>query len=349
MKNKIITIISASILIFATTTQAYAQNVVTIPNSNLPKMQIVTAGGSVVADSNYLNFIDKNNKNILGAINGGFFNSYYNTKSPLSYPSNSPVIYASIISQGKPINGVSGNANAVFQSDGKIFVDNVNLKTSVTINDKTEIVPWGVNKFYADDSAVLYFTSKMTLPVALPAGSTSYFIENNKVVKVEDVKILSPSKYDVLVINKTIKNNYAKWDNLPKIGDSAVLKSTVTSSSTNTEYKNTSDLISGGRLIVKDSKNVCNSNFNKAITDSKQSSTSVAQRSVIGVKANGDIVLLTDSNSFTNIANNMIKLGVKDAVSLDGGASSMLYGNGKVITPAGRKLSNVIIIKKGTN
>lgn len=347
MKNKIITIVSASLLIFATTTQAFAQSVVTISKDNLPTMQVVTAGGSVVSDSNYANFIDKNNKNILGAINGGFFNSYYNTKNPLAFPSNCPVIYASIISQGKPINGVSGNVNAILQSNGKIFVDNVNLKSSVILNNKTEIVPWGVNKYYADDNAVLYFTSKMTLPVSLPTGSTCYFIENNVVVKIEDVKTLSPSKYDVLVINKGMKANYAKWDNLPKISDSAVLKSTVVSSSTNTEYTNTTDLLSGGRLLVKDSKNVCTSDFNKSITDSKQSSTSVAQRSVIGVKSNGDIVLLTDSNSFTNIANNMIKLGVKEAVSLDGGASSMLYGNGKVITPAGRKLSNVIIIKKG--
>lgn len=348
MKNKSITAILTFILIFTASTQVFAQNVVTISNENLPKLQVVTANGNVVSDSNYSNFIDKNNKSILGAVNGGFFNSYYNTKTPLSYPDNCPSIYANLISNGQSINGGNGTVNAVLQSDGKIIIDNVSIKNALVINDETEIVPWGVNKYYDNDSAVSFLTNKMTLPVKLSSGATCYFIENNKVTKIENVETLMPSKADVLIVNKVAKETYDKWNSLPKINDNVVLKSTVTSSE-GTEYENVNTLISGGRLIVKDFKNVCESSFNNEIKDPKQSSTSVAQRTVIGVKENGDVVLLTDSNSFTKIAENMIKLGVKDAVSLDGGASSMLYGNGKVITPAGRKLSNVIIIKKGVN
>jgi exopolysaccharide biosynthesis protein len=39
----------------------------------------------------------------------------------------------------------------------------------------------------------------------------------------------------------------------------------------------------------------------------------------------------------------MEKLGAQQAMNLDGGASSGLYANGKMLTAPGRKLSNALI------
>lgn len=102
-------------------------------------------------------------------------------------------------------------------------------------------------------------------------------------------------------------------------------------------------LVAAGPILVKDGKNVAataSANYEAKIRNQN------AGRSAIGVKADGTVVIVTGKATVVKLANAMIQLGCVEATNLDGGASSALYANGRVITPAGRNLNTVLTITK---
>lgn len=73
--------------------------------------------------------------------------------------------------------------------------------------------------------------------------------------------------------------------------------------------------------------------------------TSRGARSAIGITSDGKLIIVTTSAaSIPELAEVMVKLKAVEAMNLDGGASSGLYANGKYITPAGRDLSNALVM-----
>ncbi|MCR8658582.1 phosphodiester glycosidase family protein [Paenibacillus endoradicis] len=73
--------------------------------------------------------------------------------------------------------------------------------------------------------------------------------------------------------------------------------------------------------------------------------TSRGARSAIGITADGQLIIVTTAAaSIPELAQVMVKLKAVEAMNLDGGASSGLYANGKYITPAGRDLSNALVM-----
>ena len=71
-----------------------------------------------------------------------------------------------------------------------------------------------------------------------------------------------------------------------------------------------------------------------------------ATRSAIGVMPNGDVLLVVcDSATISALARKMLKFGCRQAMNLDGGASSGLYGEGRVLVEPGRTLSNALMFR----
>ena len=68
----------------------------------------------------------------------------------------------------------------------------------------------------------------------------------------------------------------------------------------------------------------------------------VAQRSFIGVDAQGCITIGTTSASVSQLKNMVNEMGLVSAMCLDGGASSGLYYNGSYLTSPGPAISNSI-------
>lgn len=72
--------------------------------------------------------------------------------------------------------------------------------------------------------------------------------------------------------------------------------------------------------------------------------TNSGARSAIGITKNNKIILLTTNGALIrDLAHVMVQAGAEYAMNLDGGASSGLYYNGKMITTPGRQISNAII------
>jgi exopolysaccharide biosynthesis protein len=73
--------------------------------------------------------------------------------------------------------------------------------------------------------------------------------------------------------------------------------------------------------------------------------TGVSVRSAVGVTANGGLILIVTHASLPQLADIMFQLGCRDAMNLDGGASSGLWLRGKPLREPGRLLSNALLIE----
>lgn len=73
-----------------------------------------------------------------------------------------------------------------------------------------------------------------------------------------------------------------------------------------------------------------------------------ASRSAAGITADGQLVLVVTPNSVTlsELGKAMKSRGVVNAVSLDGGGSTMMYYRGAYVVPVHRKLSNLLIVRE---
>lgn len=106
-----------------------------------------------------------------------------------------------------------------------------------------------------------------------------------------------------------------------------------------------SEVLGAGPQLVHDGKvalNPAEEGFKEA-----KILTASAQRSALGITRQGRVLLVTVGDATVReLAAMMLELGCKEAMNLDGGASSALYANGLVLTGAGRTLSNVLTFRR---
>lgn len=104
-------------------------------------------------------------------------------------------------------------------------------------------------------------------------------------------------------------------------------------------------MISGGPDLVTDSKAAPVSkhpSFSEA-----RFTTSSTPRTAVGVSASGRLLLVSVSSAkISEMKEIMLVLGSQDAINLDGGASTAMYYNGKVLSKPGRKLTTILYVYK---
>lgn len=306
---------------------------------------VVVGAGGVVSDSPASSMVTGS----IAAINGGFFNSYY-SGGGTSFPDNCPIIYGAITKNGEVINAGGANNAIAFTYDGKVLIDRVNVQVTAVVSGKANVSIYGVNKIYDDASSVTVMTDDLTLPFTAPAGSQVFTIQNDKVTAVAGPGTYTvPAGSKLLVYNSAAIANANTWEILPAVGDTVqfAYNYAPTRTADQADWDNVKTLVSGGRMLVQNSVNVtANTAYNAEFdSDPKQSNSGSALRSFAAVMGDGRLLLGTASGSFPQIANDLIALGAVNAVSLDGGASSMLYtGNNGFLTSAGRELASVLTI-----
>jgi exopolysaccharide biosynthesis protein len=71
-----------------------------------------------------------------------------------------------------------------------------------------------------------------------------------------------------------------------------------------------------------------------------------ANRSAAGLTPSGKLLLVSVPRgvTLTGLAKLMLQLGCDQAMNLDGGASMAMYYRGKVVLPAGRRLTNILTV-----
>lgn len=312
--------------------------------------QIVLAGNSVVEDATGADLIaaqqNSGEGTVAAAINGGFFNSYYNTSAARSYPGNCPQVYNTVIKGGKVVNAGGYKPVLGFGTDGRPMIDKVGFHTMIKLGNGFSVGTWGVNYLYDDPDATMLFTDEMTLPVEVPAASTMVFIKDGAVQKITGGgSLLVPAGTDVLVYNSKVAAEEQGHSRFPKVGESAVVYYNAEPRNTaNTAlWNNMQTVVGGGSILLLDGWVVTDQN--PEFTEAKQQPDVVAQRSFVAVTANGDLLMGTANASFNQIAAYLKNQGVKDAMAMDGGASSMLYAEGSgYLTQPGRRLASILAI-----
>ncbi|MGO4374729.1 phosphodiester glycosidase family protein, partial [Paenibacillus sp. MCAF20] len=94
-------------------------------------------------------------------------------------------------------------------------------------------------------------------------------------------------------------------------------------------------LVTNGKLAVNPAPEGFSSS--KILTDK-------AARSAIVVKKDGSLLLATvGAATMKQWGQIMVTLGAQQAMNMDGGASSGMYGQGKMITVPGRLISNALV------
>ncbi len=288
-----------------------------------------------------------NNSTVVAAINGGFFNAYYNT--PISYPSSYPQVYSSIVRDGRLINGGGEGNYFGITWDGTPYIDRASFKAEIYTEDST-ISLWSVGNYSTNSRAISLLTEEFPYTVSVGEGALVYTIKDDKFVAVSEPGNYSvPKGSSLLIYNKDAVIEGDKNKTLPKINKKAVIKYSGASvnSTQDTAWNNMKTAVTGGRMLLKNSVNVtADKTYNSAFdSDPKQSITSVAQRSFIGITKDKKLLLGTANGSFYDIAEYLKTIGVVDALSLDGGASSMLYDGGRgYLTKAGRKLATALVV-----
>ncbi|RKD33745.1 phosphodiester glycosidase family protein [Thermohalobacter berrensis] len=118
-----------------------------------------------------------------------------------------------------------------------------------------------------------------------------------------------------------------------------------TEKQTKINLNNVQDLISAGPYLIKEGKIIVNPE-GEGFKEEKITKNR-AQRSAIGITQDNKLLMVTVSNvNMEELAQIMLQLRAIEAMNLDGGASSALYANGRVITKPGRRLSTILAVYK---
>jgi len=280
-------------------------------------------------------------KTVALAVNGGYFDAYtsdYRT-------------YATIVQNGVCVNGGSSASIPTlgFTSAGEALIDRVQIQPKVIYRNTVEVALWSVNNWYSDSSAIMLFNSMLGKKIDIPKTSTLVYIKNNIVSKIVSGTAVSlsqiPSDTVVIVYNQTAYQNATKYGTNPRPGNSAKLVTVKVPSQAKNQDKwnDVVTAVSAGPMLVLNGKDVTDENGD--FTEVKQSPTYVSLRAFAAVLKDGRLVLGTATASPKQLAPYLISIGAVSAMSLDGGASTMLYEKDSgFIVPAGRNLSNVISI-----
>lgn len=324
--------------------------------------EILTAGGGVAADMAAKDIISQAEKTkgvkALAAVNGTYFNAGYKAAAEISYPNNCARVYGTLLRGGRLINGGGTGEEATlgFTPEGKPLIDWVSMTPQVTFSGETvsdqwpekrrqfQVTPWGLNNYSADPSAIMQFTDEMTLAVTVPNGSKLVYIADGKVMKLAPGGTFRvPKGSDVLVYNPAAAAAAEKWGKFPALGDSAEISVVKTPRilGNQGQWSGVGTALSAGPMLLKGGRNVV---AESGFSQPKQGTDGANRKSFAAVMKDGRLLLGVSNASLNQIASELAGLGALDALSLDGGESSMLYtAQGGFLQPAGRKLTNLLV------
>lgn len=302
-------------------------NIVTVPNDPNLKFSVEKGNNRLVGAEPFGSILKRTQP--LVAVNGNFFDAYRTF-----------VPYGNIVSKGQVIQGIGNDGAFVRTSSGKSIIGQPTVIHSFDTGHG-KFSAWYTNAGLNDKTGIAVFNSYYGNAVKLPQG-THFIVINGKVTSSGSGGNVGIPQNGYVIFFAANAMKPADISRVIKVGDS--IQDTIQLGQEPRLAGETVDaLVAAGPMLVKGGKNVAAtaaSNYEGKIRNQN------AGRSAIGVKADGTIVIVTGKATVVNMANAMIQLGCVEATNLDGGASSALYANGRVITSPGRNLNTVLTIRK---
>lgn len=257
------------------------------------------------------------------AVNGGFFQAYDAAK-----PADS---YHTIISGGELVH--LGNVGGVMGWDdqGNARLERLTIKVGGDVGTRGS-----ARKFYAYRVNHSVSTSNYAGLITHhgPTVERAILIENGKVTSKGFTGSLRTGQ-EALVF----RGGEAYLAERFRVGD-PVVKTVTYGSGDDAFWRNVETGIGCGPVLVRGGKEDVRPE-SEGFTEAKITRNS-GKRSFVGVSASGDVLIGTTSATMREHAVVMLALGCREAMNLDGGASSGLYVGGKVVDAPSRPLASVL-------
>lgn len=320
--------------------------------------------GSRVGETNTLEAAAKR-ENAIFAINGTFFDAYngYGT------PSNTLVVGGKLLTTGGHYGslGIAGTEARIDRVSST-----VNGENTGGVFDKVSWYNGGWKGFslntpqiHATDQRIVIFDERYKSQIALNAtfAGTVFTVSGGVISKAKpwagtlsnaaDYTVVFPAAHSYpgkdtnllaatgALINQNagyVYTSYAKFAEGSRFG----MQPALTAELGGDFWAKAESVVGAGPLLVRDGV--------KAIDLAKEAfyeakiTTNSAARSAAGISADGHLIFITTTATLHELADIMIQLGATSATNLDGGASSGMYYNGKMIRTPGRAISNAIVI-----
>ncbi|PQP82525.1 copper amine oxidase [Paenibacillus sp. PCH8] len=268
------------------------------------------------------------------AINGAFFEAYNGAPDP----------YGMLIANGEVIHIGRYGTSIGFMKDGSAIMDSLQVSLTGKVTDeKGKSRSWYatfVNRTpSANASITMLYTPERGSTVGFKGG-TAVVMENGIVTKkVPNTNVAIPKNGSVLVFTGNQKSSSDRFS----VGSTVEMNYKYTNAAgKEIPWQEVVTAVGAGPRLVKDGKVAVNPT-SEGFKDAKILNASGA-RSGIAIMADGSVMLATVSGATVKEwAAVMQKLGAKQAMNLDGGASSGMYAGGKMLTSPGRLLSNTLV------
>ncbi len=281
------------------------------------------------------NQANKYGQKTTAAINGTFFYAYYGKPMP------------SCTIQTKGSFEFLSTAGSVigFTGDNHAKIERLKVAIDGSINGNYEYpnnwAVWGFNNISASSDSIF------TPAFGKTTGNhtkISVVVRNEIVTKIVKGKAEIPSDgYTIVFKNRNYSKKFSVGDKIDyKVNYAKILSSGKKGSLVWSDVRSTTG---AGPTLVKGSKIIADGRLEN-FTDSKITTAS-GQRSFIGVTQKNVLVMGTVPNvTIKQLAAIVKKMGLYNAINLDGGASSGLYYKGRYLKTPGRQLSSAIVVTK---
>ena len=330
-------------------------NVVEIDMNNPSiALEVATPNDRLGGAENFLNMIKR--KKPIAAINANFFR-FYDTLEPLG----------AIMKNGRLVYLSGGNTTVSITTDRKIIFGEHQMYVkggldgkyeNVYAGENTELNEWRAylvnfipyNNPKIKDSLLPYekstilYTPERGDKVSIQTKGIAILVDKSTVVKKQDTPsvVLIPKDGFVIFYGSQVDGDGKKYvEERFKVG--RTVQYHYVSDKGNEEYwDKVQYAFACGPRLLEDGKE--RDLRVQGYKDPKIVSQS-AQRSAFGVTKDNKVLMVTVPNvTMAQLAQIMKQLNAYNAINLDGGASSGLYYNGKMVTPPGRNLSTVLLV-----
>ncbi|WP_159884200.1 phosphodiester glycosidase family protein [Paenibacillus puerhi] len=305
-----------------------------------PSLEVVPvlAKGGVGHDEAFASIIGR--EQAIAAVNGTFFNAY-EKNAYIRYPNGALLADGELMHSGD-------NQMLVIGPDKIPDIRKLSLGVAVQVTHGRStytVKPWGVNKYYGEgnEDQTIWFTEDFGGWIGFDGG-TKIVVEDGLITRITEDSVAVPAGGHVLFLGNSVNN---RTHVLPRlhVGDSVTVEAHASGEGENMQPESwLAALGAGPRLVTDGAPDI---NFARDGYDDPGITQRAAARSFVGVDGDDRLVFGTVSSAtIAELASIAVKLGLREAMNLDGGASSGLYANGTMLTTPGRSLSNALIVRR---
>lgn len=265
-------------------------------------------------------------------INGNFFEAYNDSKFPIGH----------VMADGQFLHGVSGISAAAFTEDNELQIGRPALFFYVRSGNRTWACYELNSRTQHPVTSVLY-TPAFGASVTFSCNGVATAVENGKIASSHNVSAGSSAAipqngYLMFFGSQFASTHYYR---APVVGSPAMMTPELTKVETNGfTMDGVVNMVSGAPRLVEGGV-ICTTlepGFQEA-----RFTTAVTPRTAIGELASGNMVIVsTSAASVQQMRELMLQLGCVDAINLDGGASTGLAYQGRIIRQPGQQLTTTL-------